>query len=304
METQARGGPGSGDLTESKNRARNSTPMIWRTASRSFDLTHRGLIMGVLNVTPDSFSDGGKYFDPEDAIARGLAMVADGADVLDIGGESTRPGAVPVEAEEELRRILPVIEGLRARSGVAISIDTMKARVAAAGMAAGADIINDISGLQHDPAMARVAAETGAGLVLMHMRGTPRTMQERPAYANVVEEVRERLMEAYAEAVAAGVDAECIALDPGIGFGKTLEHNLALLRALPEFGIHDRPVLLGVSRKSFLGKLLDKSDPLAREAPTAALTAWSRQCGVRILRVHAVRENAEALRMMEAVLGG
>lgn len=278
--------------------------MIWRTANRSFDLTHRGLIMGVLNVTPDSFSDGGKYFDPEDAIARGLAMVADGADVLDIGGESTRPGAVPVEAEEELRRILPVIEGLRARSGVAISIDTMKARVAAAGMAAGADIINDISGLQHDPGMARVAAETGAGLVLMHMRGTPRTMQQRPVYTNVVEEVRERLMEAYAEAVAAGVNAECIALDPGIGFGKTLDHNLELLRALPEFGIHGRPVLLGVSRKSFLGKLLDNADPLAREAPTAALTAWSRQWGVRILRVHAVRENAEALRMMEAVLGG
>lgn len=277
--------------------------MIWRTPSHRFDLTHRGLIMGVLNVTPDSFSDGGKYFDPADAIQRGLAMVADGADVLDIGGESTRPGAVPVEAEEELRRILPVIEGLRARSGVAISIDTMKARVAAAGMAAGADIINDISGLQHDPAMARVAAETGAGLVLMHMRGTPRTMQQGPVYTDVLQEVRARLADAFTEAVAAGVAPDCIALDPGIGFGKTLAHNLELLRALPAFGIQGRPVLLGVSRKSFIGKLLDNADPLAREAPTAALTAWARQCGARILRVHAVRENAEALRMMEAILG-
>ena len=278
--------------------------MLWRTGSRTFDLTRRGLIMGVLNVTPDSFSDGGQFFDPATAIARGLTMVREGAGILDIGGESTRPGATPVEAEEELRRILPVIEGLRAQSPVAISIDTMKARVAAAAMAAGAEIINDISGLQHDPGMARVAAETGAGLVLMHLRGTPRTMQQQPHYTDVVAEVRERLTAAYQEALAAGVNPEALAFDPGIGFGKTLEHNLALLRALPEFQIHGRPVLLGVSRKSFLGKLLGNADPLAREAPTTALTAWSRQHGVRILRVHAVKENAQALRMMEAILNG
>jgi dihydropteroate synthase len=277
--------------------------MFWRTASRTFDLTHRGLIMGVLNVTPDSFSDGGQCFDPGTAIKRGLAMVEEGADLLDIGGESTRPGATPVEAEEELRRILPVIEGLRARSAVPISIDTMKARVAAAAMAAGADVINDISGLRHDPGMARVAAETGAGLVLMHLRGTPRTMQQQPEYTDVVAEVRDRLTSAYHEAVEAGVNPEGLAFDPGIGFGKTLEHNLALLRALPEFQIHGRPVLLGVSRKSFLGRLLGNQDPLGREAPTTALTAWSRQQGVRILRVHAVKENAQALRMMEAILG-
>lgn len=278
--------------------------MLWRTASRTFDLTRRGLIMGVLNVTPDSFSDGGKFFDPSHAITRGLAMVAEGADMLDIGGESTRPGATPVEAEEELRRILPVIKGLRARTDVPLSIDTMKARVAAAAMAGGADIINDISGLQHDPGMARTAAETNAGLVLMHLRGTPRTMQQQPQYTDVVAEVRQRLTLAYEEAVAAGVDPECLVFDPGIGFGKTLEHNLALLRNLPEFQIQGRPVLLGVSRKSFIGRLLGNNDPLAREAPTTALTAWSRQHGVRILRVHAVKENAEALRMMEAILTG
>jgi len=276
--------------------------MLWRIRSRTFDLTHRGLIMGVLNVTPDSFSDGGRFFDPGEAVARGLEMVKDGADLLDIGGESTRPGAVPVDAEEELRRILPVITGLRAASTVPISIDTMKARVAAAAMAAGADIINDISGLQHDPDMARVAAGTGAGLVLMHLRGTPRTMQDRPEYTHVVGEVQARLEAACGEALAAGVALESLALDPGIGFGKTLEHNLALLRALPAFQIHGRPVLLGVSRKSFLGQLLGCTGPTAREAPTTALTAWSRQHGVRILRVHAVKENAQALRMMEAIL--
>ncbi len=277
--------------------------MIWRTARHTFDLTRRGLIMGVLNVTPDSFSDGGRFFDPQRAIARGLAMAADGADILDIGGESTRPGATPVEAEEELRRILPVIEGLRAAgSTVPISIDTMKARVAAAAMAAGADLINDISGLQHDPNMAEIAAATGAGLVLMHLRGTPQTMQVRPEYDDVTAEVQDFLTAAHRKARAAGVAEECLAFDPGIGFGKTLEHNVALLRSLPSFEIEGRPVLLGVSRKSFIGRLLNNADPLAREAPTTALTAWARQQGVRIFRVHAVKENAHALRMMEAIL--
>ncbi|MES2705460.1 MAG: dihydropteroate synthase [Verrucomicrobiota bacterium] len=277
--------------------------MKWRTRTRTFDLTARGLIMGVLNVTPDSFSDGGRFFDPAAAVERGLRMVADGAEILDIGGESTRPGAVPVEAEEELRRILPVIRRLRERSGVAISIDTMKARVAAAAVEAGADIINDISGLEADPDMARVAAETGAGLVLMHMRGTPRTMQQRPEYDDVTAEVAARLEEAFDTAAAAGVNSECVSLDPGIGFGKTQEHNLTLLRNLPRFQIHGRPVLLGVSRKSFLGRILGLPDPAARDAPTTALTAWARQHGARIFRVHAVRENARALRMMESILG-
>lgn len=277
--------------------------MHWQTRNRRFDLSTRGLIMGVLNVTPDSFSDGGQFFDPAAAVARGVKMVADGAEILDIGGESTRPGAVPVEAEEELRRILPVIRGLREVSDVAISIDTMKARVAAAAIEAGAEIINDISGLEADPDMARVAAETRAGLVLMHMRGTPRTMQQRPEYEDVTAEVAARLSAAFEEAVKAGVNPEGVAFDPGIGFGKTQEHNLTLLRNLPRFQIQSRPVLLGVSRKSFLGRILGLTDPAARDAATTALTAWARQRGARIFRVHAVRENAQALRMMEAILG-
>ena len=276
--------------------------MLWHFRTQSFDLTHRGLIMGVLNVTPDSFSDGGRFFDPSAAIARGLVMVEEGADILDIGGESTRPGATPVEAEEELRRILPVIRGLRKQSRIPISIDTMKARVAAAAVEAGADIINDISGLQHDPDMARVAAESEAGLVLMHLRGTPRTMQQEPEYTDVVAEVCGRLRSAGNAAISAGVAVDRLVFDPGIGFGKTMDHNLALLRALPSFQIYGRPVLLGVSRKSFIGRLLGNTDPLSREAPTIALTAWARQHGVRILRVHAVKENAHALRMMEAIL--
>lgn len=276
--------------------------MFWLTRTQRFDLSSRGLIMGVLNVTPDSFSDGGRFFDPEVAVAKGLEMVREGADILDIGGESTRPGAVPVEASEELRRILPVIRGLREVSEVTISIDTMKARVAAAAVEAGADVINDISGLRADPDMARVAAETGAGLVLMHMLGTPRTMQARPEYGDVTAEVITSLSQSCGEAVAAGVPLEKIAFDPGIGFGKTLEHNLTLLRNLEKFQIHGCPVLLGVSRKSFLGRILGESGPAAREAPTTALTAWARLHGVRILRVHAVRENAQALRMLEAIL--
>lgn len=276
--------------------------MLWQFRTQSFDLTHRGLIMGVLNVTPDSFSDGGRFFDPSAAIARGLVMVQEGADILDIGGESTRPGATPVEAEEELRRILPVIRSLRKQSRIPISIDTMKARVAAAAVEAGADIINDISGLQHDPDMARVAAESEAGLVLMHLRGTPRTMQQEPEYTDVVAEVCGHLRAAGSAAMAAGVAVDRLVFDPGIGFGKTMDHNLALLRALPSFQIYGRPVLLGVSRKSFIGRLLGNTDPLSREAPTIALTAWARQHGVRILRVHAVKENAQALRMMEAIL--
>ena len=276
--------------------------MLWHFRTQSFDLTHRGLIMGVLNVTPDSFSDGGRFFDPSAAIARGLVMVEEGADILDIGGESTRPGATPVEAEEELRRILPVIRGLRKQSRIPISIDTMKARVAAAAVEAGADIINDISGLQHDPDMARVAAESEAGLVLMHLRGTPRTMQQEPEYTDVVAEVCGYLRSAGNAAISAGVAVDRLVFDPGIGFGKTMDHNLALLRALPSFQIYGRPVLLGVSRKSFIGRLLGNTDPLSREAPTIALTAWARQHGVRILRVHAVKENAQALRMMEAIL--
>ncbi len=277
--------------------------MIWKTPRQTFDLTHCGLIMGVLNVTPDSFSDGGRYLAVERAVARALEMEAEGAGIIDIGGESTRPGAMAVPVEEELRRVLPVVQAVRERSGIALSVDTMKAPVAAAAMEAGADIINDVSGLHADPDMASVAARTGAALVLMHMQGTPGTMQQAPVYQNVVAEIQASLRCSMDAALAAGVGPECLALDPGIGFGKTLEHNLDILRNPAAFGLEGRPVMLGVSRKSFIGKITGGGGGAAsRQWPTVALTSLARERGVRILRVHDVKENVQALRMTEAVL--
>jgi dihydropteroate synthase len=278
--------------------------MIWKTPHRSFDLTRRGLIMGVLNVTPDSFSDGGRFLALEAAIARAKEMEAEGADIIDIGGESTRPGAMAVPVEEELRRVIPVVRAVRVQTSCAISVDTMKAAVAAAAMEAGADIINDVSGLHADPDMAAAVARTGAGLVLMHMQGTPETMQTRPAYTNVISEIQASLRDSMDRALAAGVALEGLALDPGIGFGKTLEHNLAILRDPSSFALEGRPVLLGVSRKSFIARILGPGDPAARQWPTVALTSFTRERGARIFRVHDVRENARALRMTEAILEG
>lgn len=278
--------------------------MIWKTPRHSFDLTHRGLIMGVLNVTPDSFSDGGRFLAVESAVARALEMEAEGADIIDIGGESTRPGAMAVPADEELRRVVPVVRAVREQTRCAISVDTMKAAVAAAAMEAGADIINDVSGLHTDPDMAAAAAQTGAALVLMHMQGTPENMQRAPVYENVVAEIQASLRGSMDAALAAGVELERLALDPGIGFGKTLEHNLAILRHPAAFALKGRPVLLGVSRKSFLGKILGPGDPAARKWPTVALTSLARERGARIFRVHDVRENVHALRMTEAILQG
>ena len=275
--------------------------MIWKTPRRTLDLTQRGLIMGVLNVTPDSFSDGGCFFDPDKAVARALDMEGEGADILDIGGESSRPGAEAVSEAEELRRVIPVVRAVREQTQGLISIDTTKAAVAAAAIEAGVDIINDISGLRGDPDMAAVAARTGAGLVLMHMRGRPRTMQQHPAYDVVVPEIQSSLRQSVDAALAAGVALEAIVLDPGIGFGKTLEHNLKILRSLEAFSLDGRPVLLGVSRKSFIGKITGSSD---RKWPTVALTSYAREKGVRILRVHDVKENVQALRMTEAILKG
>ena len=278
--------------------------MIWKTPRHSFDLTHRGLIMGVLNVTPDSFSDGGRFLALENAVARAREMEAEGADIIDIGGESTRPGAQAVPAEEELRRVIPVVRAVREQTRCALSVDTMKAAVAAAALEAGADIINDVSGLHADPDMAAVAARTGAGLVLMHMQGTPEHMQREPAYADVIAEIQASLRHSMNAARAAGVALESIALDPGIGFGKTLEHNLAILRDPAAFTLEGRPVLLGVSRKSFIARILGPGDPAARKWPTVALTSLAREKGARILRVHDVRENVHALRMTEAILEG
>lgn len=277
---------------------------LWQTRRRTLDLSRHGAIMGVLNVTPDSFSDGGSFVNPERACSHAMAMEADGADIIDVGGESTRPGAEPVVEAEEIARVLPVIERLRACSDIVISIDTCKARVAAAAMAAGADIINDVTALAGDAGMPEVARASGAGVVLMHMRGTPRTMQIAPHYDDVVAEVREFLRQRFHAAVASGIDPARIALDPGIGFGKTPEHNHSLLRRCDAFAIEGRPVLIGASRKSFLGRTLGSTDPEHRFWPAVALTSLCRERGARIFRVHEPRPHREAMRMTEAILHG
>lgn len=261
--------------------------------------------MGILNVTPDSFSDGGRFMDRDQALQQAERMVLEGADILDIGGESTRPGAAEVAAEEEQSRVIPIIRALRkAHPDTALSIDTSKAAVAEAAIEAGAEIINDVTGLVGDPAMAGVAAATGAGLVLMHMKGVPRTMQVAPKYDDPVAEVREFLEGQGRRAHEAGVAHEHLVFDPGIGFGKGLEHNLQLLKHLDQFGIGGRPVLLGASRKSFISKVLETelNDLESRYWPTVALTAHAVGQGVRVVRVHDVKPNKEAARMMEAVL--
>ena len=274
-----------------------TTMIIWRCRGREVVCGQKTLIMGILNVTPDSFSDGGKFLAVEKAVARGLEMVAEGADIIDIGGESTRPGAQPVPAAEEIERTVPVIKKLRGKTDRLISIDTRKAEVARAAITAGADIINDVSALA-DPGMAAVAAETGAGLVLMHMRGTPETMQNDPRYGDVVAEVRNFLEERSAFAAAHGVAAEQIALDPGIGFGKTDEHNLALLNHIPVLAEAGRPVLIGASRKGFIGRVLG-CGPDDRRAGSLAVAVFSIQRGAHVLRVHDVKESCDAAKLMD-----
>lgn len=276
--------------------------MIWQTSRRAFDLTHRGVIMGVINVTPDSFSDGGAFGTAQAAIDHGLRLAAEGAEILDIGGESTRPGSEAVPVGEELRRVLPVIEGLAGRTSAALSIDTSKADIARAAMAAGAEIINDVTALRGDEAMAEIAAQTNAGVVLMHMRGTPRTMQKDPHYDDVAREVADFFRERLAAAHSAGIAAGRLAIDPGIGFGKTVEHNLELVASLGAFADLGCPVVLGVSRKSFLAAAAGCEAIADRDAPTVALTGLGRERGARIFRVHAVRPNVAALRVTEAVL--
>jgi dihydropteroate synthase len=257
-------------------------------------------LMGVVNVTPDSFSDGGLFLDPRQAIEHGRAMAAKGAEILDVGGESTRPGAVEVSVEEELERVEPVVAGLAETA--AVSIDTSKLTVAEAALDAGASIVNDVTALRHDPEIAALCADRGAGLVLMHMQGDPRTMQERPAYEDVVDEVKAFLAERLATAVAAGVPEEGIWLDPGIGFGKTLDHNLELLRRLGELRDLGRPLLVGTSRKGFLGKI-DGSEIDDRLGGTVASTVIAAVEGADVLRVHDVAETAQAVKVATAILG-
>ncbi len=277
--------------------------LCWRFGNHDLDLTHRGLIMGIVNVTPDSFSDGGRFNDHGRAVEHALGLINEGADILDIGGESTRPGAEPVEEAEELRRVLPVIRAVRSQTKALISIDTMKAAVARAALDAGADIINDVTGLRGDAAMLRLATQTSVGIVVMHMTGTPQTMQTNPHYDDVAEEVRAYFENRLRLLENEGISPERVVLDPGFGFGKALEHNLELMRSLPSLATQ-RPLLIGVSRKSMIGKVLHSDAMEDRFWPTIALTAQAREHGARIVRVHDVKPNREALRMMEAILTG
>ncbi len=274
--------------------------------------------MGVLNVTLDSFSDGGEYFTPEKAVAHGLELVAEGADVIDIGGESTRPGAEPIGAEEEIGRVIPVIERLTGESNAqprfatpgpgkrstqtVISIDTSKAEVARAAIEAGASIVNDVTGGRGDAATMPLIAEKGVAFIIMHMQGNPQTMQLEPRYVDVVAEVADFFRQQYGRALQCGIDPMAIAFDPGIGFGKTLAHNLELLANLDRLRVHERPLVIGVSRKSFLGKLIGSNEMRDRLAPAVALTALLRARGMNVFRVHDVKEHANALRVAEAVL--
>ncbi len=277
---------------------------LWKVAGETIDLGARALVMGVLNVTPDSFSDGGQFYDTDAAVAQGMRMAQEGARIIDIGGESTRPGAAAVEEAEEIQRVLPVIERLHAaQTGAWLSIDTAKAAVARRALEAGAHIVNDISGGTSDLAMLPLLAESGAGFIIMHMQGTPRTMQNDPHYDDVVAAVRDFFRQQYARALDCGIDSMAIAFDPGIGFGKTLQHNLELLRHLSQLRVHERPLVVGVSRKSFLGKILGSPEVADRAAPTVALTALLRARGAEVIRVHDVKENFAALRTAEALLG-
>jgi len=275
--------------------------MLFTARQFKFQFPRPVLLMGIVNVTPDSFSDGGKFSSPAAAVAHARELVAQGAEILDIGGESTRPGAAPVSEAEELRRVIPVIEELAATTKVALSIDTMKPAVARAALAAGASIVNDVGANRLDNAMGKIVAEFRAGYIAMHAQGSPQTMQNNPVYADVVREVDEFFAAQLEKLAAAGVAAEQVIMDPGIGFGKTLEHNLQLLAALRRFGNFHRPVLLGVSRKSFMEKFsgagLNQRLPASLACATLAVAS-----GVQLIRTHDVLETVQAVRLAEAIL--
>lgn len=275
---------------------------VLRCRARAVPLGGKTLIMGIVNVTPDSFSGDGLGNDAAAAIARGKRMASEGADILDVGGESTRPGAEPVSLEEELQRVLPVIEGLAAETEAVISIDTYKSAVAREALARGAAIVNDISGLHFDAEMGRVAAGAGAAVVIMHIQGTPRSMQENPKYDDVIGEISDYLVEGMATAGQAGIGPDQIIVDPGFGFGKTVEHNLELVRRLGEFRNLGAPVMIGPSRKRTLGILLNDAPPNERREGTAAMVALAIAAGADIVRVHDVREMARLARVADAVV--
>ncbi len=266
--------------------------------------TDRPLVMGVLNITPDSFSDGGRCLDPGAAIDAAARLESEGADILDIGGESTRPGATPVDEDEELRRVLPVVRAVRSRSAVAISIDTMKPRVARAAFDAGADIWNDVTALRHSPESLAVAAAIDAPVILMHMLGEPRTMQSDPHYAiPVTRAVTDFFSQRIGAAVEAGVKPANLWLDPGIGFGKTLEHNLLLMRGLSDFAVFGRALVVGASRKSFIARIDRDAPPDARLGGSLAAALWAAQAGAAVVRVHDVAATAQALGVWRAISG-
>ncbi|MCX6958408.1 MAG: dihydropteroate synthase [Verrucomicrobiae bacterium] len=280
--------------------------MTFHCCHHQIPLEKKALILGILNVTPDSCSDGGNFFDPQKAVARGLELIAEGADIIDVGGESTRPGAAPISPEEEIRRVLPVIQGLRTKTDAPISIDTSKAAVAEAAIEAGASIINDVTALS-DPKMGEVAASTRAGLILMHLQGTPLAMQTAPSYPNddVVTVVANFLTQARAKALRYGVQKNALVLDPGIGFGKTVAHNFSLLKAIPQLTQLGSPLLLGHSRKWFLNGVSGDYSPRALEErfiPSIAVTSIARYHGAMLFRVHDPRAHREAVRTTEQLL--
>lgn len=275
--------------------------MHWQLKNKTLDLSQGGKIMGILNTTPDSFSDGGLFVDVEKAVQRAMLMLQQGADIIDIGGESTRPGAEKVSVNEEIKRTIPVIERLRALSSCVISIDSSKAEVARLALEAGADIINDVTGLKGDPAMLPLCQKKECGLVIMHMQGTPQTMQDAPSYTSVCAEVRSYFLQRFDELTGAGIAPQRLCFDPGIGFGKSVEHNLALLRDLESLKIQNRPLLLGVSRKSILAHLLEEKKPQDRDWGTLALSALGHIAGVEIHRVHEIANHGDALRMIDAI---
>lgn len=269
----------------------------------SLDLGKRTQVMGVLNVTPDSFSDGGLYFQKEKAIEHGLRLAQDGADIIDVGGESTRPFSEGVPLQEELDRVVPVVEALSRAVQVPISIDTCKAEVAQQALKAGASIINDISALRFDPNITSIAAKADVPVILMHMQGTPGDMQKKPFYQDLIPEILDFLKQAVDRAVSAGIKKDRIIVDPGIGFGKTVEHNLEIIRELGRFSVLGRPVLLGTSNKAFIGHLLNK-EPYERDTGTMATIAAGVLNGADIVRVHNVKKAVETVRIVDAIKTG
>lgn len=274
----------------------------WKLKNSTLPFGSMPLLMGIVNATPDSFSDGGRFFQHERAVEHALNLVAAGASIVDVGGESTRPYSSPVDADEETGRVVPVIESIRQQSDVAISIDTSKAVVAEAAVAAGANIINDVTGLEGDPEMIRVALESQAGICAMHMQGTPQTMQDDPQYDDVVGDIFDYLHERKSRLLDAGIDQARICLDPGVGFGKTHQHNIDLLAGCEKFLELDCPILIGHSRKGFIGKVLGDKQ-VERDSGTLAISIWMAQKGMHVLRVHEVERTARALKVLDGMAG-